>query len=147
MASKLLTVTALFVSTAAAATPPVDTQRVTGNVSAEHQPKPTVTDAVSTPPIDTCRVTGNILTMTNKRGRALCRLDEHIRLSLSTVVVRDGEGCAAEGRLATKDGQMACEISTPFGVTHVPLADAAPVEPVPTTESGQDTPVTSSTGS
>ena len=126
MASKLLTVAALFATTTATASPPVDTQRVTGNVSTEHQPRSTATDAASTPPIDTCRVTGNILPTTNKGGKALCRLDENIALAFSTAVVREAEGCVAEGTLVTVDNEPACEISTPLGATRVPMAKPAP---------------------
>ena len=112
MASKLLTVAALFVTATAAASPPVDTRRVTGNVSTEHQP-----------PIDTCRVTGNILTTTNKGGEVNVRCKiEQVFLAVD-LVTRQGDTCFADGTLVETEDKRSCQIETPDGPVLVPIVD------------------------
>jgi len=128
MASKLLAVAALFVSTAAAAEPPVDTRRVTGNVSTEHQPQ-TDDEALAAvkmirPPIDTCRVTGNILTTTTKGGKEIsgCRIEE-VRLAVG-LFKEQGDMCFADGTpVKSEEGVPLCQIATPGEPILVPVVD------------------------
>jgi hypothetical protein len=110
MASKLLSAAALFVTSSAIAAPPVDTRRVTGNVSTEHQPKP------STPPIDTCRVTGNITPGASKSGTR-CVLSPEVNLALHLTKLEEQQ-CSIEGTPATVDATPACRIDLPNGQTY-----------------------------
>lgn len=126
MASKLLRVAALFVGASASAAPPVDTTRVTGNVSAEHQPSEATPAAIAVahPPIDTCRVSGNIVTTTTKGGdRQMCSVGG-VQIPPELVQV-DGDHCSADGMPTIVDGTRVCRIETPRGIWPVKLPDPA----------------------
>ncbi len=138
MALKLLTVTALFATAAMAASPPVDTRRVTGNVSTAHQPRSDETkasvsmqrpgDPVMRPPIDTCRVTGNILTATTKGGRAISCQFASVALDLD-VVQRKDDQCFADGVVIVGvDNGRSCQIETPAGAVLIPMGQSEKVE-------------------
>ncbi|MEZ4318313.1 MAG: hypothetical protein R3F61_12455 [Myxococcota bacterium] len=106
MSTKLLAATALFVSSAASAAPPVDARRVTGNVSADHAARP-LTDA--------CRVTGNLLTPGAKSGleeTCLLRMTgTRAELPLALTDTSEPNQCVASGLKVLRDGREFCSIS------------------------------------
>ena len=113
MPSKLLTATALFVTSTATAGPPVDTRRVTGNVSAEHQP---AREKRAEPPIDTCRVTGNLVPQGKSARGDQCL----VRFADTSVVVPLGEGlltraskCELTGVRVERDATAYCSLERP----------------------------------
>jgi hypothetical protein len=114
MPSPLLSATALFVS-AAIAEPPVDAQRVTGNVSTNH----------ARPVVDSCRVTGNIGfgdAMSKRRPDPVCFVQiEAASHTLPLVFVQqEGATCSAEGVIVRSEGVQRCEFTAGEQKTSLP---------------------------
>lgn len=128
MPRRLLTATALFVTGTAAAGAPVDTQRVTGNVSTEHS------QAVVRPVIDSCRVTGNVsfapATKAMSQETDMCLLTvagATGRLPLSLFNVDQGH-CSAVGIVVRTEAGPQCRLGTeqdPIDVQWVPPASTS----------------------
>lgn len=118
MAHKLLAATALFVGPAVFASPPVDTSRVTGNVSTEHAG---LRD-VARPLTDPCRVTGNLMTLASKSPSAqpdgcAVRVADR-RFTLTVFEVRGDGRCDVVG---TREAEV-CRVPTDTGHLDLPLA-------------------------
>jgi len=108
MARPLLSIVPLLLSTAAAASPPVTSTRVTGNVSTEHHTRR------ETPKTDPCRVTGNIVSRGAKTA-SVCTLTatDDTTFSLNPGMFKqEGDACTASGEWV--EGPS-CELSERAG--------------------------------
>ena len=128
MVTPLLTLVPLLLNTAAAA-PPVQTGRVTGNVSTEHHTRR------AQPVTDACRVTGNIIG--GVKSPQSCRLHADFaaaaaegefiaqRAQVDFILDRayytqEGEQCHAEGSLVSTRLGTVCRLAPLDGATPTP---------------------------
>ncbi len=106
MPTPFLTALPLFLSPAHAE-PPVDTQRVTGNVSTEHSSR-------AKPVVDACRVTGNVMQRNMKSGpectiQPVTAGDAPLQFRFQQFQT-DGDRCHVSGVLTTAKHTSFCRI-------------------------------------